>query len=465
MARGNCKTLQNGDVAQPCSTREAWTGFQWTKRTVIVLLTVTLAVLLHGSSYALLAPFFPLEAQLKGNTVLQYGLVFGVCQLTSFLTSPIYGKLLSHHVRAKTMLCVGTFVMGTCCCLMGLLHFSPPGTTFFGLAMATRIVQYLGSTAMYTCCYAVACAEFSDHIEVIAPLIETSFGLGVILGPSIGGLLYEEGGFVLPFVSMGSAAVLLAIIAGMFFPDIERRRDFSTVTMKDLYDWRLLANLSVVVACFVTSGFNEATLTMHLQQFHLAPGMIGLIFMIAGASFSIASFAFGRASKHVVDPRRLCIIGSAFYLACFAVIGPLPFLNFSPTVPVICVSQLLIGVGLASHYICTFMHSIKQAVEYKRLPNNLSTFALLSGAYCSVASLGLFAGPIVGGVLLDNVGYSWGTVFVFSLHAAVLALLLLSIACDRAQHVQHDEKEPILKNGRIQRDHCTDKRPAVDIQE
>ena len=41
-------------------------------------------------------------------------------------------------------------------------------------------------------------------------ILETFFGLGMILGPFIGGLLYEIGGFILPFVILGGFLYELA---------------------------------------------------------------------------------------------------------------------------------------------------------------------------------------------------------------------------------------------------------------
>jgi hypothetical protein len=34
-------------------------------------------------------------------------------------------------------------------------------------------------------------------------ILETFFGIGMIMGPTVGGALYELGGFTLPFVSLG----------------------------------------------------------------------------------------------------------------------------------------------------------------------------------------------------------------------------------------------------------------------
>ncbi|XP_064480806.1 MFS-type transporter SLC18B1-like isoform X2 [Ornithodoros turicata] len=420
--------------------------FHWTRRSAIILGTFGFVGVLQGSCYSLLAPFFPLVAEQKGNSAWQFGLVFGIYQLIVFLTAPIHGKLLSSHVPAKVMLCTGMFVDGACCCLMGSLVLSPPGETFFGLAMSIRIVESLGFTATLTCCYAVVCAEYPNHIEVAVPLTELAFGLGLIVGPSLGGVLYQFGGFVLPFVLVGSLLVAASFVTVLIFPDIETPHEDSAVSMRDVCDWRVFVNLLMVVACFITLGFNEATLAIHLQQFLLPPSLAGLIFMLGGGTYALSSFAFGQACKHIADPRYVCLLGGISMLTCFAVIGPPPFFNFAPTVTIICISQLLLGIGVASYYIGTFMHAIKHAVDYKGLPNNLSTFAILSGLFSSSFSLGLFIGPIIGGALLDRFGYAWSSTFVFGLQAVVMVMLVFTLICENVYQRREDETRHLLKH-------------------
>ena len=42
--------------------------------------------------------------------------------------------------------------------------------------------------------------------------METTFGLGMMLGPFFGGLLYEVGGFYFPFAICGGSLIICAII-------------------------------------------------------------------------------------------------------------------------------------------------------------------------------------------------------------------------------------------------------------
>ena len=45
--------------------------------------------------------------------------------------------------------------------------------------------------------------EFPENVATMFAILETFFGIGLIVGPTVGGALYEAGGFTLPFVSLG----------------------------------------------------------------------------------------------------------------------------------------------------------------------------------------------------------------------------------------------------------------------
>ena len=47
--------------------------------------------------------------------------------------------------------------------------------------------------------------EFPENVATMFAILETFFGIGMIVGPTVGGALYEAGGFTLPFVSLGIA--------------------------------------------------------------------------------------------------------------------------------------------------------------------------------------------------------------------------------------------------------------------
>ena len=49
---------------------------------------------------------------------------------------------------------------------------------------------------------------------------QTCFGLGYMLGPGVGAALYEEGGFMLPFLVVGSLSTILSITLAFTIPNL-----------------------------------------------------------------------------------------------------------------------------------------------------------------------------------------------------------------------------------------------------
>lgn len=79
----------------PITGETLFMGF--TKKQWFLLMVFSIADLFAGIVYSLQAPFYPQEAEKKGATPTEYGLVFGVFELTMFAVSPIYGKYVSDH--------------------------------------------------------------------------------------------------------------------------------------------------------------------------------------------------------------------------------------------------------------------------------------------------------------------------------------------------------------------------------
>uniref|UniRef100_T1J6T2 Major facilitator superfamily (MFS) profile domain-containing protein n=1 Tax=Strigamia maritima TaxID=126957 RepID=T1J6T2_STRMM len=147
--------------------------------------------------YSIQAPFYPKEAEKKGVNSSVYGMVFGVFEFVDFILCPIYGKYI-RQIGPKFMLNTGNFVMATCCILFG-------------------IVEAMGQAGFITASYAIVASEFPEDLTGV----ETALAVGFILGPSVGGVLFEFGGFLLPFALNGGALIIAAIVTIFLLPEIE----------------------------------------------------------------------------------------------------------------------------------------------------------------------------------------------------------------------------------------------------
>ncbi|GLG92744.1 Uncharacterized protein GBIM_00352 [Gryllus bimaculatus] len=167
-----------------------------------------------GSSLciALQAPFYPREAEMKGATATEYGLVFGIFELVSFFSSPLFGKYMD-YIGAKRLLTVGIFVAAVCSVLFGLLDLIDDHLQFISLSFVIRTIEALGSSAAVTAAFSITATVFADSVATTFATLEVFYGFGYIVGPTLGGLLFSVGGYIVPFVVMGTLLALDCVFA------------------------------------------------------------------------------------------------------------------------------------------------------------------------------------------------------------------------------------------------------------
>ena len=81
------------------------------------------------------------------------------------------------------------------------------------------------------------------------------------------------------------------------------------------------------------------------------------------------------------------------------------------------------GIGLGAQVVAGFADAHKSAI-LSGFPDTVDTYGLISGLWTSVFALGAFVGPTVAGILIDCVGFPWGTMFIIV--TQLFALLFLS---------------------------------------
>lgn len=135
--------------------------------------------------------------------------------------------------------------------------------------------------------------------------LETFFGLGLIAGPMVGGILYSLGGYYLPFVSLGVLLFVVAFLTMCILPKNSEncppnQTAGTLVLKKNVFRafWRdklipihlpiavkissiikipgVMVNSLSIIATSISIGFLGATLEPHLRQFNLSPISLGM---------------------------------------------------------------------------------------------------------------------------------------------------------------------------------------------
>lgn len=410
--------------------RESLTPRQW-----YALISIGCVHFTSAICVSLQAPFYPLEAESKGATASEYGLVFGVFELVSFISSPILGKYMNTF-GAKLLLNSGVFLAAVCAIVFGLLAFIQGHIAFIAMSFIVRIAEALGSSAAVTAAFSITAVMFPNSVATTFATLEIFYGLGYIVGPSIGGVLYALGGYVLPFVVMGSVTALAGLLIYCILPTLEIGEDVQQKgqLMKILRVPAVVLDILCIIGTSMSMGFNSSTLEPHLRQFKLPSYALGFVFIISGGIYALTAPFVGRLCDKSIYPKKLMAIGNILIILSFSITGPAPFLPV-PTKLWMCVVGLILhGFGIALTLVPCFIDALRSSIDWG-MPDDMTTYGLVAGMWASSFALGDFIGPSVAGVLFDTVGYRMGTLFIIVFQFIVFTAVVSFICWERRTRV------------------------------
>lgn len=153
-----------------------------------VLVVVILAIFADMLMYGLVVPFLPVHAESLGATQSEIGLLFASYALALFMATPLFGAL-SDRVGRKKMLVSGLIALAATTLIYAF------ATSFWVLVLA-RLLQGLAAAIPWTAGLALLADVFPKEERGRAMgLAMSGQAAGVLLGPPIGGCLYEAGGY------------------------------------------------------------------------------------------------------------------------------------------------------------------------------------------------------------------------------------------------------------------------------
>jgi len=405
-------------------TREQW----------LTILTFVVVNFFNAMCASMQAPFYPREAAKKGLEVYAFGLVFGTFEMTVFLVSPFIGMGISRF-GVKRTLNVGIGTVGVVLVFYGCLGLLKSGPLFLGLSMGLRVIEACGNSAFLTGSFSAIARVFSDRVASMFSVIELFFGIGQIIGPVLGGLLYQIGGFTLPFAVMGSLLVLSAIVIHFIMPEVPQPpADGDKPGMcAALQKPGILVALFKVSTAACSVGFIQTTLEPHLATLNppLTSLQIGAFFMVLGGSYglSLPLWGFLCDLKVLKNSSKLVMgIGAVLIIIGFMIMGPCKWLPFEKSVTSIICGMILHGCGLGASLVGGFSDAHKSAI-LAGLPDTIDTYGIVSGLWTSVFALGAFVGPVAGGFLYDAVTFRWAIFMVIIGELLSLATIVAYIVC------------------------------------
>ncbi|XP_074598642.1 MFS-type transporter SLC18B1-like isoform X2 [Brevipalpus obovatus] len=372
-----------------------------------ILLCLCLVDFSAFASMSIIAPFFPYEVSLRGQSTYISGLIFSVYSITVVFSSAIFGRL-SPYIGPRLMLIVGTFISGTANIVFGLLDYINDDTAFIVLCFVVRIIEALGAASFNTASLIYIFEMFPDNVGYVFGLTETFTTLGTTLGPALGGLLYSWMGYGTPFYVLGTFAFLTLPMICMKVPRIStgnRSRETNATYFGLLRIPKVAIICMVVVVISQSIGFLDPTLEPFYRSLGLNVNSTALAFFVLSATIAILLPIFSRVADRTENEYTMMFTGLIICAVGLLFLGPSDFIPISPSLSLSLLSLVIIAVGYALAFIPTFESLLDSAIDHG-MHDNIATYGVVSGLWSTCYAAGEVTGPSLGGALLEFMHFS-----------------------------------------------------------
>jgi len=359
--------------------------------------------LLSSTVSMMVAPFLPTWSLDHGLNYKWVGQMYGAQSLAILLATLLSPVLLKFVSNLHAVL-IGCWMIFVGCVLSAMLPPLESGSALGLMIIALKAVMGFGEGLSQVATLAIIFRVAPERdIPMLSGATEGLRALGILIGPFVGGPLYEAGGWTLPFVVMGiifGATVALLNVISWMVPEIGQTDNKAKVNASDLlFKPPTTAVVLVIFLVIVPVSFLEPGLSpyMEAEPFNLTPSGVGVLFGVSAVADIAAAVLAGPITPILGHFALTCIccvslVGGSMLLAVGpqvygAVIGGIVLLSFGIYPVVISCTSLLMRVcrtyGL-------------EAKEYSEI---------IAAVVGSAFGLGMALSNTVGGHILDAVGF------------------------------------------------------------
>ena len=257
------------------------------KNQVILFIGIAIAML----GYGIALPLFPFYIEAFGGGGIQLGLLvasYGVMQL---IFAPFWGSL-SDRLGRKPILMVGMFGLG---CAMFLFGWA---SSLWMLYLAQAFSGALSSAMLPVSMAYVSDVNHDKNQSGAMGKIGAAVGLGMILGPGVGGLL-AGGALSTPFIVSGVICIFTGLLMGVALPESlvasKRKQNLDkedSFQIRNLYKALLspmaFGFFTVFAVNFGKANFSSVYGLYALNRFDYGPQQVGSILMMMSFVYLVA---------------------------------------------------------------------------------------------------------------------------------------------------------------------------------
>ena len=329
-----------------------------------------------------------------------------------------------------TVFLAGILVATMSAILFGTITFVPHLTLFLIFAYLVRFIEGVSMAVLWSTVLAILLATYPNRPAAVYSLLDTTFGLGLSLGPVLGSLLFSFSGFLLPFLACGAAILTTGLLS---LPQIvplthaaEKHITSGFPSPRPLFSSTSLLTslLTTSTVAFSAYGYMMPLLELHLASLNLTTTSIGFCFLTFSATYTVVTILCGLVSDSHIQPWTICLTGLFSLFLSFIFLGPSPLIPLPSSVEFKVVGLVLQGLGTGCVLVASYSCALKATLELSEYPEDVTTYSLVSSLWTAAYALGSFLGTSLAGVLYDTLGWRWGCATVQWLLIVTIALSL-----------------------------------------
>ncbi|MES1256360.1 MAG: MFS transporter [Acidobacteriota bacterium] len=365
-----------------------------------VVALVAVATFADVVAYSICVPVLPDLAHRLGASPTLIGLLFGSFAVTLLAVSVPMGAV-SDRTGRRLPLVSGMLVLAGSTLLFARADSLP-------LLFAARMAQGAADGITWAVGFALIadCYGAKERGRVMG-YVMSGTSVGIMLGPSIGGWLYDAGGVALPFECVAVLALVCALGFAVMRPPACAPRPEANVSI-----WTIV-RIPAVAACAAAVVLTGATIAMleptlplfFSRRLGLSPKEVGELFGGAGVVLTVMPFIYGPLTDRW-GGRRLTLLGLLLVGAWMPLLQTAASFTGALALMVVQWTAIALIVTPSLAYMAEVTASAggeAHGVGY--------------GIYNTAWGVGLLGGPVLGGWLFERVGFGalvtgWAVVVV-----------------------------------------------------
>jgi MFS transporter, DHA1 family, solute carrier family 18 (vesicular amine transporter), member 1/2 len=370
-----------------------------------VLVIVILATFTDIVAYSIAVPVLPDLSRKLGASPTTIGLLFASFGVTLLSVSIPMGAA-SDRIGRKGPLVAGLAGLAAATLLFAFANSLP-------WLFAARLAQGAADAVAWV----VGLALLADVYEPsergwATGIVMSGSSFAFMIGPSLGGWLYEIGGIRLPFIIVAVMAATAGIgAARLNLPDRQAEAEpipvASIVRLPDVG-----ACAAAVIVAAATISMLEPVLALQLESLGVNPGRVGIVFGVAALASAGLHPVGGRLADRF-GARQLTLWGLVIFAAVLPILG-LTW-NFESAIVFYVIQAAAMALVIAPSV--AYMGDAVSAA-------GIGSFGVAYGLYNVAWGAGLLGGPALGGFLFERLGF--GPLTLAWAPAVVMATLLIA---------------------------------------